>query len=129
MCVHPRITIDATNKQPPHLVRLYKTLVGDPSDNIPGVRGFGEKAWENASKDALFSIIDDLLAGRPLDADDIEGLPTKVVNWIRENSEQVLAMWTVTALLTVPVDLFLSGMRAGEPDPVAASAVLAEFFH
>ena len=26
-------------------VRLYKTLVGDSSDNIPGLKLFGDKAW------------------------------------------------------------------------------------
>lgn len=32
---------------PAGAVTLYKTLVGDPSDNIPGVPGFGKGAWEN----------------------------------------------------------------------------------
>jgi len=27
-------------------VRLYKTLVGDPSDNIKGVKGFGKGSWD-----------------------------------------------------------------------------------
>lgn len=30
----------------PQWTRLYKTLVGDPSDNIPGLAGFGAGAWE-----------------------------------------------------------------------------------
>lgn len=30
-------------------IQLYKTLVGDPSDKIPGKRGFGAKAWEKLS--------------------------------------------------------------------------------
>jgi 5'-3' exonuclease len=30
----------------PHHIRLYKALVGDPSDKIPGKRGFGPAAWD-----------------------------------------------------------------------------------
>ena len=32
--------------QTPHLIYLYKALVGDTSDKIPGKRGFGQAAWE-----------------------------------------------------------------------------------
>lgn len=32
-------------------VKLYKMLVGDSSDNIPGVLGFGDGAWEKLSDD------------------------------------------------------------------------------
>lgn len=34
-------------------IRLYKTVVGDKSDNIPGIPGFGDKAWEKVNKQAL----------------------------------------------------------------------------
>ena len=35
----------------PKWVKLYKMLVGDSSDNIPGVKGFGESAWAKLSDD------------------------------------------------------------------------------
>lgn len=44
----------------PDEVTLYKSLVGDPSDNIPGKRGFGAAAWDKldqAKKDELFSAL------------------------------------------------------------------------
>lgn len=37
-------------------VILYKTLVGDTSDNISGVKGFGNKAWEKLSQQDKFLI-------------------------------------------------------------------------
>ena len=43
-----------TLKEPPvaaKWVKLYKMLVGDSSDNIPGVSGFGEGAWSKLSDD------------------------------------------------------------------------------
>ena len=36
-----------------HLVPVYKTLVGDPSDTIPGLPGFGEKGWERCHQKAF----------------------------------------------------------------------------
>jgi len=30
----------------PHDIRLYKTLVGDASDNIGGIEGFGDGKWQ-----------------------------------------------------------------------------------
>ena len=41
----------------PEEVLLYKALVGDPSDNIAGRRGFGPAAWEKldqAGRDSVF---------------------------------------------------------------------------
>lgn len=35
---------------PADQVPLYKTLVGDQSDNIKGIPGFGDKAWENLAE-------------------------------------------------------------------------------
>lgn len=32
---------------PTHLIALYKSLVGDPSDGYPGIKGFGPKAWDS----------------------------------------------------------------------------------
>lgn len=43
----PGVTTLAEPKTDPRWVRLYKTLVGDPADNIKGIPGFGPKAWDN----------------------------------------------------------------------------------
>lgn len=45
----PNVT---TLKEPlvkPKWVKTYKTLVGDPSDNIKGILGFGDAAWNKLS--------------------------------------------------------------------------------
>ena len=45
----------------PHDVRLYKTFVGDSSDSIGGLPGFGKKAWETADKKQLRGLIEGTL--------------------------------------------------------------------
>lgn len=40
----------------PKYVRLYKTLVGDSSDNIPGVEGLGPSAWHKLPEDILYRL-------------------------------------------------------------------------
>lgn len=47
LLVYPGVTTLATPPVEPRFVRLYKTLVGDNSDNIPGVPGIGKSSWEN----------------------------------------------------------------------------------
>ena len=43
---------------PPERLRLYHALVGDPSDNIPGVKGIGKKTAQELVK--KFETLDDL---------------------------------------------------------------------
>ena len=45
----PNVRLDGDNsiKCERRYLRLYKTLVGDPSDAIPGIPGFGEKTFKD----------------------------------------------------------------------------------
>ncbi len=87
----------AKEKTEPRFVRLYKTFVGDSSDNIPGVRGFGEGTWLNTSLDwkkrmtALFYLED----GNPKKEDVLslcrkEGMSEKMLAKIEDTD---LALW------------------------------------
>lgn len=38
--------MDLEQGVPPCVIRMYKSLVGDPSDNYGGVKGFGHKGWQ-----------------------------------------------------------------------------------
>lgn len=87
----------AKEKTEPRFVRLYKTFVGDSSDNIPGVRGFGEGAWEKTSlgwkkrMTALFYLEE----GNPKKEDILslcrkEGMTDKILSKIEETD---LALW------------------------------------
>lgn len=95
-------------KVPANEIQVYKTLVGDPSDNVPGVKGFGKGTWEkltNAQRTALYawSVYDDPVF-------DLEGLlsllPKGVQNWLAvpENRAQVRVYARVINFLDVPAD-------------------------
>src|SRR5690606_17886268 len=61
-----RVRCSHAIKIPFHQVRLYKVCVGDPSDDIPGIKGFGKGAWDKADKANLERFIYGLLdAQRP----------------------------------------------------------------
>jgi hypothetical protein len=100
---------------PPSLVRLYKTWVGDPSDNIPGVKGFGQKAWEAVDKPRLVELTQKLVDQADADT---SFLAPKFQSWLHDNHEQLVAMWTITGLIPVDPTLVGPNTRAGSPDLV-----------
>lgn len=57
----------------PKWVKLFKMMVGDPSDNLKGIKGFGKKSWEQLSADfkdrmtVLFHYYPRSIEGMPLD--------------------------------------------------------------
>lgn len=85
-------------------VRLYKTLVGDTSDNIPGLKLFGEKAWATLTKDLKEKWVSFL------EGDDAEG--DRLMSWMKpaqqawfldnDNRELMRTYWKVVGFL--PVD-------------------------
>lgn len=125
LCVHPRIVCGATNpkKIPYDQIRLYKTFVGDTSDNIKGVKGFGDGAWDAADKDRLLSFIKSGELGDLAEA----GIAKAQLNWIRENLVVLANMWTITGFFDVPADLIEKHTYLGTPNPVAAETMLREF--
>ena len=51
LCIHENVkTLKEPNVEA-KWVKLYKMLVGDSSDNLPGVSGFGDGAWAKLSDD------------------------------------------------------------------------------
>ena len=89
-----------TLKEPvvePKWVKTYKMLVGDPSDNIPGVRGFGEAAWNKLSdyaKDFL-TVFFYLEYGKEEDlilfSDLLQSMQGSLENLLAEELSEVLA--------------------------------------
>lgn len=89
---------------PPKLLADYKGLRGDPSDNIPGVPGVGEKTATNLIGE--YKTIEKLIKALkkdPTPRKDI-GLTERFVNLILENEEEALfSKELATIRLDVPI--------------------------
>ncbi|MEE8560684.1 MAG: DNA polymerase I [Gemmatimonadota bacterium] len=93
----------------PHQVTDYLALLGDSSDNVPGVPGIGKKT-ANALL-AEFGSLDELIAR----VDDV-GI-TRARKALRENAERArLSRDLVTIRLDVPIELDLDRLARQPPD-------------
>ena len=87
----------------------YKALVGDTSDNIPGVRGVGQKTatkllQKYGTVEAIYDHLDEISSARFRNA--LE----------KGRDEALLSKHLVTIVHDVPVDLDLEACRLGEID-------------
>lgn len=127
LTVNPNIFVGSKAKEniTPDQVRLFKTLVGDPSDNIKGVPGLGQKGWEICDKE----LIQFMIEHESLVAEDLAlcGFSKKVSNWVWENWDQVLILWQITGMYDVPIEEIEQNWITGESNPEAANGKLKEF--
>lgn len=111
-------------KVPPHFVRLYKTLVGDSSDNIKGLPGFGDKAWLSCDRNELqilFEKRDITRIDRPYGL--TEGMKKKLV----EHFDQLLIYWDIIGLMDVPEDEIVAHLKVGTNSWAEAEKLMSEF--
>ena len=104
---------------PPRQVVDYLSLVGDSSDNVPGVRGIGEKGAqkllaEYGDLDTLLARAGEITAKRPREA----------LLAYADNAR--LSRELVTIKRDVPVVLELAELTLKEPDREAAIRILTE---
>lgn len=93
----------------PEQLKDMKGLMGDSSDNIPGVPGIGEKTAISLLKE--FSSLENLLAN----IDKVSGKKRK--EQLTEFAEQArLSKVLGTIIVDVPLDIDFSECRTGEPD-------------
>lgn len=97
----------------------YKALIGDKSDNIPGVYGIGEKTavkllTEYQTLDGIYANIDQITAKRALTA-------------LTENKEAAyLSQELARIIVDVPINFDLKGCHTREFDPEAVAAIFQE---
>ncbi|MEJ2697246.1 MAG: DNA polymerase I [Candidatus Sulfobium sp.] len=104
----------------PERVTEFIALMGDASDNIPGIRGVGEKTAKELL--SLFGSIDELL-GHP------ERIPKeRLKKMVSENSEIVrLSRELATIDTSVPVEFREKDFLLGEPDWVSLLPLFRRF--
>jgi len=97
----------------PESVPDIKALVGDPSDNIPGVRGIGQKAALAAlqGREHLEQVYEDLDAIEQLPSDVLRGAK-RVRRLLEENKDTAFQGRKLTTIVRdVPLDFTLEGAR------------------
>lgn len=82
-------------------IPFYKALVGDSSDNIKGLKGFGEKAWENL--DSLdFEIIKQLLLSGEDYHDGLNFIDQKLKDKLKKSWSEVKLAYQLVDFIDVP---------------------------
>lgn len=107
-----RYDVDAVRQRyglEPHQLVDYKALVGDPSDNIPGVRGIGDKTARKllqtyGSLEGIYEHLDEIK-------------PARVQNALREGRELAFLSRDLVRIRTdVPITLDLDAARTRDFD-------------
>lgn len=103
----------------PDLIPDYKGLCGDPSDNIPGVKGVGEKT----AKDLVgqYGSIENIYKH-------IEELPTRAKTRLKGNKKEALfSRKLATIKCDVPVEFELADAQLSDFDPAEVQKIFAKF--
>ena len=130
LCANPNIAINGIGKTPtePRWIPLYKAFVGDTSDNIPGVAGFGPKTWDQMTphREAMEKAIVD---------NDLPALlclpfPQRVITQLMKDDalELLRASLCITHMFTVPFSELEAGTILPTPNPQAAHQLLDRYF-
>lgn len=131
LCALPGVRHDFQSlaKVAPGQIRLFKSTVGDPSDNIPGIKGFGQKAWENCDQDELRSWFEggSRLSDDPEQIMDAFRLTKACANWLIANQDLARTFWTIVGFMPPTPQEIEKGTRVGVKNDAAAFALLERF--
>ena len=112
----------------PHWIRLYKATVGDPADNIPGIKGFGKGTWDTLD-DHDRRQLESFLAGETDFDQVVAPLPKRVTSWLLEpaNVEQARIYYQVVGFIPIPRETVDAAMTHGVAKPVEAYQILDHY--
>lgn len=134
------VTTPTIKDVPPHEIRLYKTLKGDGSDKVPGVKLFGQKSWETLTPEQKKNWYELLwhLEGLDPSKDDKEAgfqgvvtdlnITEKQRAWLHENWRLVRSFWLVVDFMQVPAEALAQNMVVGTPRYALGDSLLKELF-
>lgn len=110
---------------PPELIIDFLALMGDKSDNIPGVPGIGEKTAQAILQGIgnLTKVYDDLDAVAELSVRGAKKLPEKLA----EHKEQAFLSYQLATIKTdVEMDVGINELATAEPDTAALRQYFSE---
>lgn len=111
---------------PQKWIRLYKTLVGDPSDNIKGVKGFGKKGWDSLT-DEQRTILQDYITGDIHIETDFPMISPKFNAAFLNDIQQLRVYWKIVGLFDVPWDEIIKHTTFGTDDFEGMDAELNKY--
>lgn len=118
----------------PHWIKLYKALVGDPSDNIKGLAGFGKKSWDSLTdenKQVLELVITNAnsLSSERITELVSPFLSTRHVNSItnRDNLNTLRMYYKIIGFIPVDQQLIADNLIVGENSIDKATAIFNKY--
>lgn len=126
--LHPTVycSVDSKEGVPDEKIRLYKTWVGDPSDNIPGVKRFGKGSWANSDINELEAVTEAVLSGLDLPA--TQTIAPISRNWIEENRDLFKAFWSVIGFLPVTDEYVSQNTLVGQSNPSKVNEITGRYW-
>lgn len=113
----------------PEDIPLFKTLVGDTSDNIKGIPGFGKKTFEALSSDQK-KLWESFLRREvtPTDFGELGVKGRAQASWVSEPEHQELLRiyWEIIGFYTVPPELLAQHIRVGTKNFALADQKMKE---
>lgn len=126
-----RITTTKEHTIEPEFMRLYKVLVGDKSDNIGGIKGFGEAMWANLQHSERRLLIKHFEGKEILTGDDVVemcGFKPAAAKFWTEQQALLQTFWDIVGFIDVPLDLIQQHLKAGVLNHQAAQELLKSQF-
>lgn len=118
----------------PDWMVLYKTLVGDPSDNIHGMAGFGKKSFEDMKVGDRQRLEGIIINGWGMTETEVREavtpiLSNKQIEWFckKENRQLLLDYYKIINFQVVPEQLITDSTVVGVNKPNAAEEIMKEF--
>ena len=119
----------------PELLRMYKTLVGDSSDNIPGLKGFGEGAWLKLAEPEIDQLEEIILMGENIPADQLRPqvesmFKGKVLDaFLDVETRKLLKKFhEIVGFLPVDDDDMRKGTKVGLDRPDLAEEIMRKYY-
>ena len=131
---HEEVMITDVNQKlkdiPREDIALYKTLVGDTSDNIKGIKTFGPMTFTSMVEQGAKPNWNKVFSTRSMG--EFQAADLHLTNsqwlWCRQNFALLLAYWDVVNFLPVPQELITANTHVGKPDMAQANAILKTVF-
>jgi len=112
---------------PTRWVRVMKASLGDPSDNLKGIKGFGEKSWAALTEEQLGRLESVILGDDPDILKDDLGKASFAWLSVPENLAMIRAEYEAAGFVSVPEHLLVDNLRHPTRDVRRANELLQEF--